>query len=51
MPPACGAQRRFTIGATTYIPDMAKGGRLIVREDDAAALEVEGWSRAKPKGV
>jgi hypothetical protein len=45
LPPAGGAPRRFTIGATTFTPNLA--GQLIVfSEGDAAELETEGWKRS-----
>ena len=51
LPPAGGGPRRpFTIGATTFTPNLAKGGQLIVfSEGDAAELEIEGWKRSTKK--
>jgi hypothetical protein len=51
MPPAGSHPRRpFNIGATTFTPNLAKGGQLVVfSEGDAADLEIEGWKRTTTK--
>lgn len=42
---------RFTLGQSTFLPNLAKGGQLIVPEDEAGVLEAAGWVRKSTKGV
>jgi hypothetical protein len=38
--------QRFTLGRTVYLPNLAKGGQLIITGEEVAELEHAGWRRA-----